>query len=87
MSYLHHYSMSKHTVGAFTDASALKLASLGVQVSVIEPGNDASEIGRNATQRTGRTSRMTDRSHYKPPTKSPRRYFSPCTIQCRSVAI
>lgn len=61
------YSMSKHAVEAFTDSLSLELNPLGVQVSVIEPGNYASEIGRNASLRTGRVSRMTDRSHYKPP--------------------
>lgn len=61
------YSMSKHAVEAFTDSLALQLAPVGVQVSVIEPGNYASEIGRNATLRTGLVTRMTDRSQYKPP--------------------
>lgn len=61
------YSMSKHAVEAFTDSLAAQLAPAGVAVSVVEPGNYDSEIGRNAAARTGRTSRMTDRSQYKPP--------------------
>lgn len=45
------YCMSKHAVEAFTDALALELGPLGVQVSVIDPGNYRSEISANARQR------------------------------------
>ena len=45
------YCMSKHAVEAFTDALALELGPLGVQVSVIDPGNYRSEISQNARQR------------------------------------
>jgi NAD(P)-dependent dehydrogenase (short-subunit alcohol dehydrogenase family) len=41
------YSMSKHAVEAFADALAAELFALGVRVSLIEPGNYRSEIGRN----------------------------------------
>ncbi|MEW5916969.1 MAG: SDR family NAD(P)-dependent oxidoreductase [Gemmatimonadota bacterium] len=41
------YSMSKHAVEAFADALAAELLALGVRVSLIEPGNYRSEIGRN----------------------------------------
>jgi NAD(P)-dependent dehydrogenase (short-subunit alcohol dehydrogenase family) len=61
------YSMSKHAVEAFTDSLAGDLAPLGVAVSVIEPGNYKSDIGKNATQRTGAETRFTDRSKYKEP--------------------
>jgi NAD(P)-dependent dehydrogenase (short-subunit alcohol dehydrogenase family) len=61
------YSMSKHAVEAYTDSLAAQLEPAGVLVSVVEPGNYNSEIGRNASARTGTTSRMTDRSQYKPP--------------------
>lgn len=45
------YCMSKHAVEAFTDALALELGSLGVQVSVVDPGNYRSEIAANSRQR------------------------------------
>jgi NAD(P)-dependent dehydrogenase (short-subunit alcohol dehydrogenase family) len=61
------YSMSKHAVEAFTDSLAQELAPLGVQVSVIEPGSYDSEIGKNATRRTGVETRFTDRTKYKEP--------------------
>ena len=61
------YSMSKHAIEAFTDSLAQDLAPLGVAVSVIEPGNYRSDIGKNATQRTGAETRFTDRSKYKVP--------------------
>ncbi|MFN0180179.1 MAG: SDR family oxidoreductase [Gemmatimonadales bacterium] len=41
------YSMSKHAVEAYSDALAAEMAGFGVKVSVIEPGNYKSEIGRN----------------------------------------
>lgn len=45
------YCMSKHAVEAFTDALAIELGPLGVQVSVIDPGNYRSEIEASARQR------------------------------------
>jgi NAD(P)-dependent dehydrogenase (short-subunit alcohol dehydrogenase family) len=45
------YTMSKHAMEAFTDALVFELEPMGVQVSVIEPGNFNSEIGKNAMQR------------------------------------
>jgi NAD(P)-dependent dehydrogenase (short-subunit alcohol dehydrogenase family) len=45
------YCMSKHAVEAYTDALALELGPLGVQVSVIDPGNYRSEISASARQR------------------------------------
>ena len=41
------YSMSKHAIEAYGDALAAEMSSLGVRVSLIEPGNYRSEIGRN----------------------------------------
>ncbi len=41
------YSMSKHAIEAYGDALAAELNTLGVKVSLIEPGNYRSEIGRN----------------------------------------
>jgi NAD(P)-dependent dehydrogenase (short-subunit alcohol dehydrogenase family) len=45
------YSMSKHAVEAFTDALAGEMARFGVKVSVIEPGNYQSEIGKTLVAR------------------------------------
>ena len=61
------YSMSKHAIEAFTDSYAAQMAPLGVTVNVVEPGNYNSDIGKNATKRTGSESRFTDRSKYKEP--------------------
>lgn len=41
------YSMSKHAVEAFADALSLEMSRLGVRVSLIEPGNYRSDIGRS----------------------------------------
>jgi NAD(P)-dependent dehydrogenase (short-subunit alcohol dehydrogenase family) len=61
------YSMSKHAVEAYTDSLAAQLEPQGVLVSVIEPGNYDSSLGRNASARTGTTTRMTDRSKFQAP--------------------
>jgi NAD(P)-dependent dehydrogenase (short-subunit alcohol dehydrogenase family) len=61
------YSMSKHAIEAFTDSLAAEVAPLEVKVSVVEPGNYRSEIGRNAEKRAGTTNRLADRSMYKEP--------------------
>ena len=41
------YSMSKHAIEAFGDALSVEMARFGVRVSLIEPGNYRTEIGRN----------------------------------------
>jgi NAD(P)-dependent dehydrogenase (short-subunit alcohol dehydrogenase family) len=61
------YAMSKHAIEAFGDSLAGELEPLGVKVSIIEPGNYDSDIGKSATQRTGVVGRLTDRSMYKKP--------------------
>jgi NAD(P)-dependent dehydrogenase (short-subunit alcohol dehydrogenase family) len=61
------YSMSKHAMEAFTDSLAKQMSPLGVQVNVVEPGNYKSEIGKNATARTGVETRFTNRAKYKEP--------------------
>jgi NAD(P)-dependent dehydrogenase (short-subunit alcohol dehydrogenase family) len=61
------YAMSKHAMEAFADSMAQQMAPLGVQVSIVEPGNFDSDIGKSATQRTGQETRFTDRSKYKKP--------------------
>ena len=45
------YSMSKHGIEAYGDGLAAELARFGVRVSLIEPGNYGSEIGRNMLAR------------------------------------
>lgn len=45
------YSMSKHAIEALTDSAAAQLAPLGVDVSVVEPGNYNSDIVKNAIGR------------------------------------
>lgn len=46
-----HYSVSKHGIEAYTDSLAAEMEPLGVQVSVIEPGNYNSAIGESAVAR------------------------------------
>ena len=45
------YSMSKHAIEAYGDGLAAELARFGVRVSLIEPGNYGTEIGRNMIAR------------------------------------
>ena len=45
------YSMSKHAIEAYGDGLAAELARFGVRVSLIEPGNYGTEIGRNLLAR------------------------------------
>jgi NAD(P)-dependent dehydrogenase (short-subunit alcohol dehydrogenase family) len=60
------YSMSKHAIEAFSDVLAAEMAPLGVQVSVVEPGNYNSEISKAAATRAG-APWLGDRSRYKEP--------------------
>ena len=70
------YSMSKHAIEALTDSLAGQVDTVGVRVSVVEPGNYNSEIVKNAMARmgvdsaaaraTGFAARV-DRSNYKQP--------------------
>ena len=46
------YSMSKHGIEAFSDALGAELAPFEVRVSLIEPGNYGTSIGRNMLART-----------------------------------
>ena len=46
------YSMSKHGIEAFSDALAAELSPFGVRVSLVEPGNYGTNIGRNMLART-----------------------------------
>ena len=61
------YSMSKHAMEAYGDALAGEMEPLGVKVSLVEPGNYNTEIGKSAVERTGVTGRLTDRTKYKAP--------------------
>jgi NAD(P)-dependent dehydrogenase (short-subunit alcohol dehydrogenase family) len=61
------YAMSKHAIEAFTDSLAQQLEPQGVWVSVIEPGNYDSEIGKSAAKRLGQENRLADRSRFKKP--------------------
>ena len=45
------YSMSKHAIEAYTDSLAAEMANVGVEVSVIEPGNYDSRIADTAQKR------------------------------------
>jgi NAD(P)-dependent dehydrogenase (short-subunit alcohol dehydrogenase family) len=45
------YSMSKHAVEAYGDGLSAELSRFGVRVSLIEPGNYGTEIGRNLIAR------------------------------------
>jgi NAD(P)-dependent dehydrogenase (short-subunit alcohol dehydrogenase family) len=45
------YSMSKHAVEAYGDGLAAELGRVGVRVSLIEPGNYGTEIGKNLIAR------------------------------------
>ena len=61
------YAMSKHAIEAFADSLAQQLEPQGVRVSVVEPGNYDSEIGKSAMARVGQESRLADRSRFKKP--------------------
>src|SRR6185295_18538469 len=61
------YAMSKHAMEAFGDSLAAEMEPQGVKVSLVEPGNYNSEIGKSAIARTGITGRLTDRAKYKQP--------------------
>ena len=61
------YGMTKHAMEAFTDSLARQMAEFGVQVSIIEPGNYKSEIGRNEAKRLGLESKYADDSSEKDP--------------------
>jgi NAD(P)-dependent dehydrogenase (short-subunit alcohol dehydrogenase family) len=62
------YSMSKHSIEAFTDALAHELSPFVVPVSVVEPGSYKSEIFKNEVQRSGTGRQLLDfASHAKEP--------------------
>jgi NAD(P)-dependent dehydrogenase (short-subunit alcohol dehydrogenase family) len=46
------YSMTKHAIEAYGDGLAAELARFGVKVSLIEPGNYGTDIGKSVVART-----------------------------------
>jgi len=59
------YTMSKHAVEAYSDVLAAEMATFGVKVSVIEPGNYNSQIFPNLMQRMEERGYTTEGSLYK----------------------
>lgn len=64
------YSMSKHAIEAFGDALAAEMAGFGVKVSLIEPGNYRSEIGRNTMAQVEATAKRLAGTPYEPAMKN-----------------
>ncbi|MEZ4587081.1 MAG: SDR family oxidoreductase [Gemmatimonadales bacterium] len=60
------YSMSKHALEAYGDALAAELQPFGVRVSLIEPGNYRSDIGKNVLARAGDVDDKVEGSRYEP---------------------
>lgn len=60
------YSMSKHAVEAYADALAAELARFDVRVSLVEPGNYRSEIGKNTVSQIERAVAARPGSPYEP---------------------
>lgn len=58
------YSMTKHSIEAFTDSLAPEMARFDVQVSVIEPGNYRSEISKTGRARMGGMTEAKEKSPY-----------------------
>lgn len=59
------YSMSKHAMEAFTDSLATEMERFDVEVSVIEPGNYQSDIGKNIARRMKARGQIIEGSLYK----------------------
>lgn len=59
------YSMSKHAMEAFTDSLAVEMERFEVKVSVIEPGNYQSDIGKNIARRMKARGTTPEGSLYK----------------------
>ncbi len=64
------YSMSKHAIEAFGDALAAEMSGFGVRVSLIEPGNYRSDIGRNTMGQVEATAERLKGSPYEPVMKN-----------------
>ena len=59
--------MSKHAMEAFTDSLAAEMEPVGVQVSIVEPGNYNSDIAKSVVKRIGGDMKEADRSKFKEP--------------------
>lgn len=59
------YSMSKHAMEAFSDSLGREMDSAGVHVSIIEPGNYKSDIGKNVLARMKKKGYDKDDSPFK----------------------
>jgi len=64
------YSMTKHSIEAYTDALAPEMERFDVQVSVIEPGNYRSEISKSGRARMGDMDEAKEKSPYAEEYKS-----------------
>ena len=59
------YSMSKHAIEAYTDALAAEMARFDVKVSVLEPGNYKSDIGKSIVARMKARGQTLEGSKYQ----------------------
>ena len=59
------YSMSKHAIEAYGDSLAKEMSRFEVQVSLVEPGNYNSKIGRSMAKRIRKNKQTFDKSLYK----------------------
>ncbi len=59
------YSMSKHAIEAYTDALAAEMSKFNVGVSVIEPGNYRSEIGKTLKKKMEASNRSLEGSLFE----------------------
>lgn len=64
------YSMSKHAIEAYGDALAAEMGGFGVRVSLIEPGNYRSDIGRNTMGQVEATASRLKGTPYEPAMKN-----------------
>ncbi len=64
------YSMSKHAIEAYGDALAAEMGGFGVRVSLIEPGNYRSDIGRNTMGQVEATAARLKGTPYEPAMKN-----------------
>lgn len=61
------YGMSKHAMEAFADSLVRQMSEFGVQVSIVEPGNYRSQIGRNEAKRLGLEANYTEDTNEQEP--------------------
>jgi NAD(P)-dependent dehydrogenase (short-subunit alcohol dehydrogenase family) len=61
------YVMTKHAMEGFVDSLGAELEPLGVQVSIVEPGNYSTQIYMNAVERMHMDAKRGDMSKFPPP--------------------